>query len=118
MDLIGSLLLLLGSAVLFLAAVGVWRMPDLYNRLQAGTKASTLGILLMFAGLAFLMPVYWPKLFLLVLFVLLTNPLSSHVLARTAYRMGVKPCALTEADALQSATRPVGKDPASVQEDA
>jgi multicomponent Na+:H+ antiporter subunit G len=103
MDLAGSLLVFLGSLLLLLAAAGVWRMPDLYNRLQAGTKASTLGLLLVFAGLAFLMPAYGPKAVLIVLFVLLTSPLASHALARTAHRTGVKPCARTEHDALQEA---------------
>jgi multicomponent Na+:H+ antiporter subunit G len=103
MNLAGSLLTFLGSLLLLLAAVGVWRMPDVYNRLQAGTKASTLGLILVFAGLALLMPADWPKAVLIVLFVLLTSPLSSHALARTAHRTGVKPCDLTESDALQEA---------------
>jgi multicomponent Na+:H+ antiporter subunit G len=39
----GLVMLLVGSVFLFLGALGIYRMPDLYNRLQAGTKATTLG---------------------------------------------------------------------------
>ncbi len=84
MDIIGAVLILIGSLFLFLAALGLIRMPDLYNRMQAGTKATTLGSLLVFLGFIFLMPENWPKIAILALFVLLTNPLSSHALARAA----------------------------------
>lgn len=114
MDLIGSSLILLGSVIVLIAGLGVWRMPDVYNRLQAGTKASTLGLIFIFAGLGFLMPVYWPKVVLLILFVLLTNPLSSHVLARTAHRIGVPLCGQTDGDALKEADEV--SDPSSLPE--
>ncbi len=84
MDVIGAVFILIGSLFLFLAALGLIRMPDLYNRMQAGTKATTLGSLLVFVGFIFLMPENWPKIVILALFVLLTNPISSHALARAA----------------------------------
>ncbi|MCK5169585.1 MAG: monovalent cation/H(+) antiporter subunit G, partial [Bacteroidales bacterium] len=40
-EIIGAILVLSGSVFLFLGALGLVRMPDLYNRIQAGTKAST-----------------------------------------------------------------------------
>ena len=42
-ELIGSVVILLGSIFLLLAGLGVARMPDSYNRIQTGTKATTLG---------------------------------------------------------------------------
>jgi monovalent cation/proton antiporter MnhG/PhaG subunit len=53
-ELIGSLFLLGGAVFLFSAGVGVLRMPDTYNRIQTGTKATTLGTILILIGLAFL----------------------------------------------------------------
>tara|TARA_B100000614_G_scaffold235605_1_gene232477 strand:- start:820 stop:1158 length:339 start_codon:yes stop_codon:yes gene_type:complete len=87
--LIGSIIALVGSAFLFLASLGLIRMPDVYNRMQAGTKATTLGSMLVFAGFVLVMPQSWPRLVLLILFIFLTNPLSSHALARSAHIQGV-----------------------------
>ena len=50
-ELIGSLVLLVGAFFLFSAGVGLLRMPDVFTRIQAGTKASTLGNILVLAGL-------------------------------------------------------------------
>ena len=86
---LAALLVLLGSIFLLLASLGLIRMPDLYNRMQAGTKATTLGSLLIFAGFAALSPSAWPRFLLLIVFIFLTNPLSSHALARSAHFQGV-----------------------------
>ena len=85
-ELVGALVTLGGAAFLFLGALGIVRMPDLYNRMQAGTKATTLGNILTLVGLAIYEPAWLPKLLLVVLFVLMTNPVSSHALARAAHR--------------------------------
>jgi multicomponent Na+:H+ antiporter subunit G len=85
MEIIGAVIVLIGSLVLLIASLGLVRMPDVYNRLQVGTKSSTLGTILTFFGMVFIMPEWWGKLILLVVFVMVTNPVSSHVLARAAY---------------------------------
>ena len=84
--LIGGVLLVAGAAFLLLGGLGLVRMPDVFNRIQAGTKATTLGTLLSLAGIACLQPDWTLKLALIGLFILFTNPLSSHVLARAAHR--------------------------------
>ncbi|MEN8149666.1 MAG: monovalent cation/H(+) antiporter subunit G [Planctomycetota bacterium] len=114
LELAGALLVLTGSAFLFLGALGIVRMPDLYNRMQAGTKATTLGNVLTLAGLALLAPSWWPKILLIVLFVLITNPLSSHALARAAHRAGLPLAAGSVTDAL--AGKPDGDEAAEVAE--
>lgn len=86
---IGNILLLTGAAFCFLGALGLLRMPDVYNRLQAGTKAVTLGTLAILAGVAFRHPEWWPKLVVIAGFVLLTNPVGSSTIARALYRAGV-----------------------------
>jgi len=85
----GALLTLGGSFFLFLGALGIVRMPDIYTRMQAGTKATTLGNILTLMGLGMLMPQWLPKIILLILFILITNPISSHALARAAHRAGI-----------------------------
>lgn len=89
--LIGSIIVLIGSLFLLLAALGLVRMPDVYSRMQAGTKATTLGTLLVVAGFMFVEPAVWTKLLILGVFVFLTNPVSSHVLSRSAHHQGVDP---------------------------
>jgi len=89
MELIGGILALAGSLFLLLAALGLVRMPDLYDRMQAGTKATTLGTMLFFVGLAIYEPGWIGKAALLILFVLFSNPLSSHALARAAHFAGI-----------------------------
>jgi len=99
---IGLFLIVLGSIFLFLGGLGIYRMPDLYDRLQAGTKASTLGAMSLILGVGFLqmaqvMPdgslqTNWlVKAIILVVFIALSNPISSHALARGAYKNGIKP---------------------------
>ncbi len=104
MDILGSLLLLSGAAFLFFGGLGLVRMPDLFNRIQAGTKATTLGTLLTLAGIACLHPDWSLKLLLIGLFILFTNPLSSQVLARSAHRTGVEKSEKTIVDRLAEDT--------------
>jgi multicomponent Na+:H+ antiporter subunit G len=100
-DFIGAILLLAGTAFLLFGSIGLLRMPDIYNRIQAGTKATTLGTLLSLAGIAFLHPEWSLKLLVIGLFLLFTNPLSSQVLARAAHRIGIKKSPETTVDRLE-----------------
>ena len=88
-DIIGNLFLIIGSLFLFSAGLGVLRMPDTYNRIQTGTKATTLGTIMVLVGLAFLHPAWTLKLIILIFFVMLTNPVSSHALARASHSIGI-----------------------------
>ena len=99
-DIIGALLLLAGTLFLLLGGIGLVRMPDVYNRIQAGTKATTLGTLLSLAGVACLHPAWSLKLLLIGVFLLFTNPLSSQVLARAAHRGGAPQASSTVIDQL------------------
>jgi len=82
---IGLVWIGLGGVLLLISGIGLLRMPDTLTRMHAATKASTLGSLLVMVGAAFITPHLWFKLFLLGLFVLLTNPLSASILARSDY---------------------------------
>lgn len=85
----GAIVTLAGSIFLLLGALGVLRMPDTYNRMQAGTKATTLGSILFLAGIAVSQTAWWPKIAILILFIVFTNPVSSHALARAAHAAGI-----------------------------
>jgi multicomponent Na+:H+ antiporter subunit G len=99
-ELLGSLVVLAGSVFLFSAGLGVLRMPDAYNRIQTGTKASTLGTIMVLIGLAIYHPAWIGKLLLLIFFVLLTNPVSSHALARASHRRHIRLAEQTVIDKL------------------
>jgi multicomponent Na+:H+ antiporter subunit G len=90
MRLAADLFLLAGALLCLLAALGILRMPDVYNRIQAGTKASTLGVLCVLAGVGLLQPGWWPKLVAIAGFILFTSPVGSSTLARAFHRAGVK----------------------------
>jgi len=89
MELAGAFIVLLGSVFLLLGAIGLLRMPDSFTRIQAGTKASTLGTLLSLSGFIFIIPEWWSKLLILIIFIILTNPVSSHILAKAAHRIKI-----------------------------
>ena len=99
----GSIVSLAGSCFLFLGALGVLRMPDIYNRMQAGTKATTLGSILTLVGIGIYRPEWLPRMLILAGFVLMTNPLSSHALARAAHAAGLPLARGTVVDRLREA---------------
>ncbi len=89
MAVVGNILIVIGSVFLALGGLGLIRMPDVYNRLQAGTKATTLGAMTVILGSAFLAPAMMTKAILLVVFIAMANPISSSTIARSAYKAGV-----------------------------
>jgi multicomponent Na+:H+ antiporter subunit G len=90
-EIVIGLMWIIGSAFALLAAVGVLRMPDVFTRMQASTKASTLGLGCLAIGAALLMgdAASAIRLLSIVAFLLLTTPVSAHVIARASYRAGV-----------------------------
>jgi len=90
LEMVGGLVSVAGSVLLVLAALGLIRMPDVYNRMQAGTKATTLGSMLFLIGIAIARPQWWAKIVVLILFIVFTNPISSHALARAAHFVGIR----------------------------
>ncbi len=115
-EIIGNLLLIIGSLFLFSAGLGVLRMPDTYNRIQTGTKATTLGSILVLIGLAFLHPAWTLKLIILIFFVMLTNPVSSHALARAAHTIGIFETETTIVDHLAHSNKEAGNKKAGSDE--
>jgi len=96
------ILVLGGVFFLFIAAIGVARMPDLYNRMHATSKAGTLGVGLILLAVA----VFYQELSVAaralsaLAFIILTAPVAAHALGRAAYLAGVKPYEETYIDEL------------------
>lgn len=108
MRFVADLFLLVGGFFSLLGALGLLRMPDVYNRIQAGTKAVTLGALSFLVGLALLHPNWWPKLLCIAGFILFTNPVGSSTIARALYLAGVRPWLEEDAPDAE-ATRPTAE---------
>jgi len=84
----------IGTGLLFdvLGCIGLVRLPDVYNRLQASTKCVTLGTCSLMFGV-FLLEGFTEggmKALLIILFLLLTAPTAAHALARAAHKSGIK----------------------------
>ena len=95
MNLIADLFLVIGAAFIALGSLGLLRMPDVFNRLQAGTKAATLGALSVLFGIGIHHPDWWAKLIVIAGFILFTNPVGSSTIARAARIAGIKPLRIT-----------------------
>ncbi|WP_296802823.1 monovalent cation/H(+) antiporter subunit G [Thiolapillus sp.] len=98
---VGDFFMLLGAAFMLLGALGLVRMPDVYNRIQAAAKSATLGAIALLLGLAFLQPGWWAKLLLIGLFILFTNPVGSSTIARAIHLAGVRPWQVTAKEKLE-----------------
>ncbi len=84
-------LLLVGAAFMLLGGIGVLRLPDIFMRLQAGTKASTLGVtcILLGAAVHFQDLAVTVRAVLAIGFFFMTAPVGAHMIARAAYAVGV-----------------------------
>jgi multicomponent Na+:H+ antiporter subunit G len=90
-DIFTAILLILGTMFLLLAAVGVTRLPDLFSRMQASTKATTLGVgsMLLAVAVHFGEMRTLTRALLAMAFVFLTAPVAAHMIGRAAYFVGV-----------------------------
>jgi multicomponent Na+:H+ antiporter subunit G len=90
-DVVATALLLLGAALMLIAAIGIVRLPDLFTRMHAAAKPGTLGVGLMMLGVA----VHFGEAgvttwaLLVIVFFLLTIPVATHMIAHAAYQVGV-----------------------------
>jgi multicomponent Na+:H+ antiporter subunit G len=89
---IGLIFIVVGLIFDLFGCLGLIRLPDVYNRLQASTKCVTLGTCSILLGL-FLFKGFTAagiKAILCIIFILLTAPVSAHALARGAHKSGVR----------------------------
>ena len=91
-DIIGIIFISIGLFFDFMGCLGLVRLPDVYNRLQAATKCITMGTCSILFGV-FLMYGFTAlgiKAILCMVFLILTSPVSAHALARASHKVGVK----------------------------
>lgn len=90
---VAAVVMLAGALLSALAALGILRFPDVYTRLHAASKAGPLGagLILLAVGLASGDWAIAVRCVLGFLFLVLTSPVSAHLLARAALRTGTSP---------------------------
>lgn len=100
-------LLVTGSLLALLAAVGLHRFPDLFCRMHASTKPATLGLLLIAVAVGIRVSTQGAvvKLLLVVALQFLTTPVAAHMVGRAAYRSGIE---MTDATVLDELGREEG----------
>jgi multicomponent Na+:H+ antiporter subunit G len=101
---LGCFVLLLGAIFTLLAAIGVLRLPDLYMRMHAASKAGAVGggLILLAVALVCFDAAVALRAIIGVGFLLLTTPVSAHLLARASHRAGYNAHKLMEVDDLKS----------------
>lgn len=103
-EIFGAILIVIGVFFIVLAGVGLLRMPDMFLRMSTATKASTLGLGLILVGTAVF---FWElgitsRAIATSIFVLLTAPVSAHMIGRAAYSDGVPLWEKTKQDDLKA----------------
>ncbi len=91
-EILTSILLLLGSLFSLVAAVGMFRLPDMMMRMHAATKAGTLGagLILISEAVYYFEIAITLKVTATILFLFLTAPVAAHLIGRAAYHSGIK----------------------------
>ena len=89
---IAGLLIIIGAAFVLVASLGLIRLPDVYSRMHAASKAGTLGSGVMLLALAVVAEdqATVTRALAGILFFLLTAPVSAHLLAKAAYAAGYR----------------------------
>jgi multicomponent Na+:H+ antiporter subunit G len=100
---IGGLALILaiaGALFVFVAGLGLLRMPDLFTRMHGASKAATLGNLLIVLAAALWFGDGWTltRALMIAAFLLVTAPIATHVLARAAAAVGCELAPETSVD--------------------
>ncbi|OGT50073.1 MAG: Na+/H+ antiporter subunit G [Gammaproteobacteria bacterium RIFCSPHIGHO2_12_FULL_41_15] len=100
---ISSVLILMGVLFAFIASIGIVRLPDLLMRMHAATKAGTLGVGLILLGVAvhFVRLTVTIEAILTILFIGITAPIASHLIARASYFQRIRLSDMTVMDELK-----------------
>lgn len=86
LDAVMGVVAIVGGAMVLLSGAGVLRFPDLYARMHAATKASTVGIGFIGVSGAAVLGDGRSKTLVAVAFIFVTAPSAAHLVARAAYR--------------------------------
>jgi multicomponent Na+:H+ antiporter subunit G len=91
-DTLGLGFIIIGVLFNAFGCIGLLRLPDVYNRLQAATKCVTLGTCGIMFGIFLLkgFNAVGVKALIAIPLIFLTSPVAAHALARGAHLFGVK----------------------------
>ena len=105
MNSIGMVLIYIGIIFGFLGVVGLVRLPDVYNRLQAATKCVTFGSAGILLGVLFIegFTDFGFKAVLGIIFIFLSSPTAAHAIARAAHRSRIELCSQSIVDQYEEA---------------
>ncbi len=92
-DVLAAVLMIAGSALALIAAIGMFRMPDAYSRIHVATKPATLAVVFTIGAAVLQVPgaSTTTKLVLAVILQFWTAPVASHMLGRAAHGAGLRP---------------------------
>jgi multicomponent Na+:H+ antiporter subunit G len=84
-------LVVVGAFFMTVGTIGLLRLPDVYNRMHATSKATTLGAasILLSGAVHFGLSSAGVTALVGVVFLFLTTPTGAHMISRSAHRMGV-----------------------------
>jgi len=101
---LAAALVLLGAVFGLLAAIGIVRLPDLYTRLHAASKAGVVGTGLILIAVALISTdgAVILRAILGIIFLLLSTPIAAHLLARAAHKAGEMPTVTTTIEEIDS----------------
>ncbi len=90
---LSGIFIITGALAIIIGLVGVFRMPDFYTRLHAASIIDTMGTMLILVGLMLYsgFTLVSVKLFLIMMFILITTPAAAHALAKSALHGGLEP---------------------------
>lgn len=93
LDVLSWALFLVGGALVLVGAIGVIRFPDFYTRLHAAGVTDTMGADLIIVAMMLQAPNFITvvKLALILVFLVLTSPVSTHAIAHAAWVGGFRP---------------------------
>lgn len=104
-EFIVGLFIVVGALLTLAATIGAIRFPDVYTRNHAISKSTTLGVTMILVGTLlyfFLLEEHFnSRLVLAIMFILMTAPVSGHLIGRAAYNSGVKLADRTVTDELE-----------------
>jgi multicomponent Na+:H+ antiporter subunit G len=91
-EVLGLIVIVIGVLFDIFGCIGLLRLPDVYNRLQSGTKCVTIGTCFILAGSLILLGSVSGavKGVICIAFILITSPTAAHALAQAAHRSGIR----------------------------
>lgn len=90
LQILAIIFVIIGTGFSVLGVVGAHRLPDVYTRLHATGKVGVMGVVFLLIAAALLIPSAWAKVMILVLILLVSGPVTSHMFGAAAHRLRIQ----------------------------